>query len=63
MTETFATYICAYCLQENEIFVDISEGPNQVLIEDCSVCCRPNELHIRIDEETSDVSVEAEIEG
>ena len=63
MTEIVATYLCSYCLQENDVFVDISQGLTQTQIEDCAVCCRSNELHIHVDEETHEAFVEAEIEG
>ncbi|MGB2867558.1 MAG: CPXCG motif-containing cysteine-rich protein [Bacteroidota bacterium] len=63
MTEIVATYLCSYCLQENDVFVDISQGLTQTLTEDCAVCCRSNELHIRVDAETNEAFVESEIEG
>ena len=63
MTEVSATYICSCCLQENEIIVDITEGPKQTFTEDCTVCCRPNVLHIFVDEETHEVNIESEFEG
>lgn len=63
MTELSATYVCARCLQENEILVDVTEGSKQKFTEDCAVCCFPNVLHILVDEESGEVSVEAESEG
>lgn len=63
MTELSATYICAYCLQENDILVNITEGTKQTFTEDCGVCCRPNVLHVLIDEEHGEVNVEAESES
>jgi len=63
MTELSATYVCAYCLQENEILVDITEGSKQSFTEDCAVCCRPNVLHVFVDDESGDVNIEAGAEG
>ncbi len=56
-----ASYVCAYCLQINEITVDPSAGAEQEYIEDCQVCCRPNKLRIVIDEELEEVDVSAEV--
>jgi len=36
------TYACAFCGEENEVFVDRSGGRRQTFTEDCAVCCRPN---------------------
>jgi hypothetical protein len=58
--EIEATYVCAYCLQINDIVVDASEGLHQELIEDCQVCCRPNRLVITVDQEMRNASIEAE---
>lgn len=63
MTETTATYVCACCLEENEILVDLTAGTKQEFVEDCDVCCRPNVLRVSVDEESEEVSVEAEFEG
>jgi hypothetical protein len=53
-------FVCAYCLQVNEIVVDASGGLNQEYIEDCQVCCRPNKLVISVDEEMREASVDVE---
>lgn len=58
--EIEATFICVYCLQENEIVVDGTGGLHQEYIEDCQICCRPNNLVITIDEERQIASIEAE---
>jgi len=58
--EIEATFICAYCMQLNEIVVDATGGLRQVYIEDCQVCCRPNNLVITVDEEMQEASVEVE---
>ena len=54
-------YDCAFCGEENEVFVDGSGARTQRFTEDCQVCCRPNLLTIRI-ERDGWVSVEAERE-
>ena len=36
------TYSCAFCGEENELFLDASGGRRQTFTEDCTVCCRPN---------------------
>ncbi len=56
-------YRCAWCLELNEIFIDISAGDDQVFTEDCQVCCRPNTIHVHIDAETPHVEVTNEAEG
>jgi hypothetical protein len=57
--EIEATFMCAYCLQVNEILVDGSGGPTQTYVEDCQVCCRPNQLTITLDEEMREALVDA----
>lgn len=57
--EIEATFICAYCLQVNEVVVDASGGLSQEYVEDCQVCCRPNRLVITVDEEMQEASIEA----
>ena len=58
--EVEATFICAYCLQLNEIVVDGTGGMHQQYIEDCQVCCRPNRLVITIEEAMRDAEIQAE---
>ena len=59
----YVTYLCAVCGEENETFVDESNGMSQQYVEDCAVCCRPNIIRVTIDEETGEVAVENEFEG
>lgn len=54
-------YDCAFCGEQNDVFVDGSGRREQRFTEDCEVCCRPNLLTIRI-ERDGWVSVEAERE-
>jgi hypothetical protein len=44
------TYDCAFCGEENEVFVDPSGGSRQTFTEDCAVCCRPNLIALVVDE-------------
>ena len=53
------TYVCAKCLQVNEIPVDPSAGFDQSFVEDCAVCCWPNLLRVLINDATGEVSIEA----
>ena len=52
------TYRCAFCGEDNELFVDPSGGHHQTFTEDCAVCCRPNLLELWLDED-GDVRLEA----
>jgi hypothetical protein len=60
--ELESTFICAYCLQVNDILVDVTAGKVQDYVEDCQVCCRPNRLRILVDEEMTEATVSAEPE-
>ena len=57
----FSTFICSFCGEENELFVEPEAGEEQTMTEDCSVCCRPNVLRIRIVGEQ--IIIESEFEG
>lgn len=57
----YSTFVCAYCGEENEVFVEPESGPVQTVTEDCSVCCRPNVLHIRIVDD--EIFIDTEFEG
>lgn len=52
------TYDCAFCGEENDVFVDPSGGDRQTFTEDCAVCCRPNLISLVVDDE-GDVTIEA----
>lgn len=54
--------MCAYCGEENDLFVDVSAGVLQRYVEDCQVCCRPNMLTVSIGE-GDDVVVHADRES
>lgn len=55
------TFLCPYCLQVNTVFVDISAGQHQELIEDCEVCCRAVSLTIDVDIDVQHANVIADI--
>lgn len=44
----YNAYYCAFCGEENEVFIDSSGGNHQEFTEDCAVCCRPNLISITI---------------
>jgi hypothetical protein len=57
----FHAYDCAFCGEENEVFVDASGARTQRFTEDCEVCCRPNLLSISIAHDNSvEIAVERE---
>jgi hypothetical protein len=45
------SYRCAFCGEDNDVFVDPSGGRHQTFTEDCAVCCRPNLITITIDDD------------
>jgi hypothetical protein len=57
----YGSFLCSFCGEENEVFVEPEGGDSQILTEDCSVCCRPNVLHIRIVDQQ--IIIESEFEG
>ena len=50
-------YGCAFCGEDNDVFVDPSGGSHQTFTEDCTVCCRPNLITLTIDDD-GDVAIE-----
>ena len=50
-------YGCAFCGEDNDVFVDPSGGQHQTFTEDCTVCCRPNLITLTIDDE-GDAAIE-----
>jgi hypothetical protein len=47
-----SNFTCAFCGEDNSIFVDPTGGSQQTYVEDCQVCCRPNLLTIVWDDVT-----------
>ncbi len=45
-TDDVINWICQYCGEENELWVDLTVEGKQDLIEECDVCCRPNRVII-----------------
>jgi hypothetical protein len=61
-TDDVLNWVCQYCGEENEIWVDLTVLENQDFIEDCEVCCRPNIILIKHDKEDEDyIFVESRI--
>jgi len=50
-TDDVLNWVCQYCGEENEIWIDLTVLENQDFIEDCEVCCRPNRILIEHDKE------------
>jgi hypothetical protein len=50
-------YGCAFCGEDNEVFVDPGGGRHQTFTEDCTVCCRPNLITLTVDDD-GDVAIE-----
>jgi hypothetical protein len=58
------TYGCAFCGEENELFIDPSGGARQTFTEDCTVCCRPNLITLVFDADGDvDLQVSQEYEA
>jgi len=57
------TYSCAYCGEDNDVFVDPSGGRRQTFTEDCAVCCRPNLITLVIDGDDVSLDVVQEYEA
>jgi len=58
------TYGCAFCGEENELFIDPSGGARQTFTEDCTVCCRPNLITLVFDADGDvDLQVNQEYEA
>lgn len=58
------TFVCAFCGEENEVFVDRTVSKRQQFTEDCEVCCNPNLITIYLDPEgIAWVEAEREDEG
>jgi len=47
-------WICQYCGEENQVWVDLTVLENQDFIEDCEICCRPNRILIKHDKENEE---------
>ena len=60
----YHAYDCAFCGENNEVFVDGSGARTQRFTEDCEVCCRPNLISISIQvDDTVDINVEREYDA
>ncbi len=50
-TDDVLMWVCQYCGEENQVWVDLTIRENQDFIEDCEICCRPNRILITHDKE------------
>ncbi len=53
-TDDIVNWICQYCSQENELWIDLTIEGKQDQTEECEVCCRPNRLIITHDKENAE---------
>jgi hypothetical protein len=62
-TDDVLNWVCQYCGEENQVWVDLTVLDDQDFIEDCEVCCRPNRILIKHDKENEEeyVFVESRI--
>ena len=61
-TDDVINWVCQYCGEENELWLDLTVLENQDFIEDCEVCCRPNRILIKHDKEDEEyIFVESRI--
>jgi len=62
-TEDSADFLCPWCLQENEVWVELPAGSDQTFTQDCAVCCRPVVIHCTVVKETGELAVDVEQES
>lgn len=55
-------YSCPWCGDMNETLFDVSGGPRQEYVEDCSICCSPIVITLTLDEIDNLISITAEPE-
>ncbi len=51
-------FLCAACGEENDLFIDPTEGENQEFVIDCAVCCRPNVIKAKFNFYTNEYALE-----
>lgn len=57
-------YWCAFCGEENSVFLEDTGQRKQKFTEDCRVCCRPNLITITVEHNgTWNIEVEQEYEA
>jgi hypothetical protein len=61
-TDDVLNWICQYCGEENQLWIDLTVTSDQDFIEDCEVCCRPNRILVKHDKEDKEyIFVESRI--
>lgn len=53
-TDDVLTWVCQYCGEENQVWIDLTVMEDQDFIEDCEICCRPNRILIKHDKENEE---------
>ena len=54
-TDDVLMWVCQYCGEENELWVDLTLLEQQDIIEDCELCCRPNRVIITHDKDDDEL--------
>jgi len=59
-TDDVFKWVCQYCGEENELWIDLTVMESQDFVEDCETCCRPNRIIVKhAKEDESSVLVES----
>ena len=60
-TDDLFTWVCQYCGEENEVWIDLTIEDKQDFVEECSICCRPNRIILSPTQEDDLVTVEVRL--
>ena len=53
-TDDILSWVCRYCGEENDLWIDLTILDAQDLIEECRICCRPNRIIISHDRDNDE---------
>lgn len=51
LLEEEVSFACPYCMEMNQVMVDLSGGAKQQYVYDCSVCCHPIVIKLEVGED------------
>ena len=54
-TDDVLNWVCQYCGEENELWIDLTVFEKQDTVEDCELCCRPNRVIITHDKDDDEL--------
>ena len=54
-TDDVLTWVCQYCSEENELWIDLTILEKQDTVKDCELCCRPNRIIITHDKDDDEL--------